>query len=536
LEAYALIYKFEDFELDSDRYELRRGGSAVPIEPQVFSLLVFLVTNQGRMVSKEEISEKIWGGRIVSEAALSSRIKSARQALGDDGKEQRLIRTVHGKGFRFVGSLIHEEDRPATTEGGSLAALPEHAGGYQVRHGSPVARPTIAVLPFDNMSGVASEEYFSDGITEDIITALSKHRWLGVVSRNTTFGYKGRVTNVRELAKELGIRYVVEGSTRRAKDRVRVTVQLIDADTGNHVWAERYDRNIEDIFAVQDQITETIVARLEPEIGAAERQRVKRIAHTDLQAWDCYHLGAWNLFKFTGEANQEAQRLLQLSRELDPSVGEAHAWWAYATVLGMVYWDTQPTPELLDAALAATNTALELDDQNAVFYALKARVQLARGEYDSAIAENEIAISLNPTLATAHCGLADSLAYEGRYDEALVGFKKAIDLSPNDPQRWAFLTYGALALIFQRNFEEAVVWANKASEIPNCQYWTAAHKAVALAYLGRQEEARKSIDTLMAQNRKFSVTYARQKLFYLKSPEQRQMYLEGLAMAGLSDR
>ncbi len=524
-----MIYRFDAFELDTDRHELRRDGEAVAIEPQVFALLAFLVSNANRMVSKDEISEHVWGGRIVTESALSSRIKSVRQCLGDDGKTQRYVRTVHGQGFRFVGDLSADDgllDDPAANDAG-----PGNGGADPASSD----RPAIAVLPFSNLSGEADQEYFSDGITEDIIAALARHRWLRVIARNTAFGYKGRDMDARRLADELGARYLVEGSVRRAGNRIRVAVQLIDTATGNHLWVDRYDRDLEDIFEVQDTITETIAARIEPEIGAAERRRVVRAVRRDLQAWDCYHLGVWHFFKFTAEDNLEAQRLLQQSRDMDPEFGEAHAWWAYATILGMVYWDTEPDQERLDAALAATNRALQIDDRNAVFYALKARVQLARREYDSALAENEIAISLNPTFAAAHCGLGDSLAYEGRYDDALKRFEKAIDLSPNDPQRWAFLTYGALALIFRGDYETAIDWADRAREIPNCQYWTIAHKAVALAHLERQQDARRVAADLIADRPDFSVRFARRKLFYLKKPEQLQLYLDGLALAGVPD-
>jgi tetratricopeptide (TPR) repeat protein len=201
----------------------------------------------------------------------------------------------------------------------------------------------------------------------------------------------------------------------------------------------------------------------------------------------------------------------------------------------MVYWDTDPSPKLLDAALEATQRALQIDDQNAVFYALKARVQLARCEYQSALRENSIAIDLNPTLAAAHCGLADSLAYEGRYDEAIRYFEQALELSPNDPQRWAFLTYGALAHIFRRDFHAAIEWSNQASEIPNCQFWTTAHKAVAFAYLGEQGRAKTQVEQLLREQPQFSRTFARNKLFYLKDEGQLNMYLEGLKLAGVSE-
>jgi len=527
-----MIYRFAAFELDMGRFELRKDGAPVAVEPQVFSLLALLVTHSERMVSKDEIHERIWNGRIVSEAALSSRIRSVRQAIGDDGGAQRLIRTVHGKGFRFVGEVINTTGAPTSPEPSN--AKPARADTATA--GSNQTRPVVAVLPFANLSGDAEQEYFSDAITTDIINNLSKYRWLDMIARNTTYGCTGNPVDVRQLTRHLGIMYVVEGGVRRAGNRIRVTAQLNDASTGISLWSDRYDRGLEDVFAVQDEITAMIAARLEPEIGLAERQKVLRAGSRDLHAWDCYHLGVAHFFRFTTEGNREAQRLLQHSRELDPNFGEAHAWWAYAVVLGMVYWDTEPTDDLLDRALAATKRALELDDQNAVFYALKARVQLARGEYDMAIAENEIAIKLNPTFAAAHCGLADSLAYEGRYEEAIEGFQRAIDLSPNDPQRWAFLTYGALALIFKGDYQAAIQWADRASLIPNCQYWTTAHKAAALALLDRRDDARKTVERLLEEKPGFSRVFARRKLFYLKRPEQLRLYLDGLKKAGVTER
>lgn len=526
-----MVYRFGAFELDMRRFELRKSGGVVPVEPQVFSLLALLVTNHERMVSKDEIHQRIWNGRIVSDAALNSRIRSVRQAVDDDGTTQRLIRTVRSAGFRFVGK-VEAEAKPAPEAGwaGESRSTDDQAAGPR----RPViAHPTIAVLPFENLSGDPAQEYFSDAVAGDIITALSRYRWLHVLARNTMFGYKGRPTSIPQLAEELGASYVVEGSVRRAGNRIRVTAQLVDATRGMQIWADRYDRELEDVFAVQDEITERIAARLEPEIGFAERQKVVAGGRRDLHAWECFHLGVFQFFKFTAEGNREAQRLLARSRELDPRFGDAHAWWAYAVVLGMVYWETEPTTQLLDEALAAAQQALELDDQNALFFALKARVQLARCEYQSAIAENEVAIRLNPTFAAAYCGLGDSLAYEGRYTEALARFERAIELSPNDPQRWAFLTYGALALIFQREFETAIAWTERAAVIPNCQYWTMAHRAVALAHLGRIDEARRTVDQLRGQIPEFSIAFARRKLFYLKRPEQLQLYLDGLSRAGV---
>lgn len=522
-------FKFNDFILDSQRYELSKDGSVLHAEPQIIELLLLLIENNERVVDKEEINQKVWKGRVVSEAALSSRIKSLRQLLGDDGKAQKMIRTVHKKGFRFLPDIekLDAEDSDVA------AAEPVADSSTGNDPGSPPSKPTIAVLPFENLSNDSEQEYFSDGVSADIITHLSKHRWLNIVARNSSFGFKGKNSDIRALGRELGAHYIVEGSIQRAANRIRVSVNLIDASNGHQKWAERYDREIDDLFAVQDEITEKITARLEPEIGIAERKKVVLARSPNLQAWDCYHLGVFHFYEFTGEANLKAQKLLKQSQSLDSDFGEAYAWWAYAVVLGMIYWDTKPTPKLLDEALAACDTALSLDSQNATFYSLRARVLLARREYQRAIAENQKAIDLNPTLAAAHCGLGDSLAYEGRYEESVNCFERAVSLSPNDPQLWAFYSYGALALLFNRDFETALKWIEQALLIPNCQFWAHAHQAVALAYLNRLDEAKQSLQKTLKQAPNFSLAFAEEKMFYLKKRDQIDLYLQGLKRAGI---
>jgi len=531
-------YRFNDYLLDTESLELSRNGAILHAEPQVIELLVLLVEHSGQLVTRNEINRTVWRGRIVSEAALSSRIKTLRQLLGDTGKMQQYLRTVHKRGFRFVADVepVETADPAMRTQAGStarsgLAAVVTDAATAT----ADTNRPVVAVLPFGNLSGDNEQEYFADAITADIITHLSKHRWLQVIARNTMLGYKGRAVDVRELSKQLGAVYVVEGSVQRAGNRIRVGANLINGDTGHQLWSDRYDRELADIFELQDEITETIAARIEPEIGFAERNRVIHVRPGNLQAWDAYHLGIHHFFKFTSEDNLEAQQLLKQSQELDPGFGEAFAWWAYAVVLGMVYWDTRPSQALMDQALAACDRALTLDARNASFHALKARVQVARREYRSALTENEIAIRLNPSFAAAHCGLGDSLAYEGNYDSAMVCFERSIALSPNDPQLWAFYSYAAQSLLFQKDFEKALAYTEQASAIPNYQYWTTAHMAVALAYLGRDREAGQTVARLLQQNPGFSIAFAKEKLFYLKMPEQIELYIDGLKMAGVPE-
>ncbi len=272
-------FSFADFEINAARRELRRAGNIVHMEPQVFDLLVHLIQNRDRIVSKDELIEAIWQGRIVSEAALSSRISAARRALGDSGNDQSFIRTLYKRGFRFVGDVDDASARPASTDAerpsapaqaGDAATLvpelqPSGAGPFPLPD-----KPSIAVLPFQNMSHDPEQDYFADGLTEDIITGLSRQRWFFVIARNSSFSYKGQSVDVRDVATQLGVRYVLEGSVRKAANRVRVTGQLIDAMNGNHLWADKYDRELADIFALQDDITNRVIGSVAPQIFVAE--------------------------------------------------------------------------------------------------------------------------------------------------------------------------------------------------------------------------------------------------------------------------
>ncbi len=502
-------YEFGPFVLDLPRRELRRHGEVVDLQARVLDLIAYLIQRQDRVVGKEELIAAVWSGTVVTDAVLTSAVRKARIALQHQEGDADLIKTVHGRGYRFTGVASAVPSLP----------LPQ---AVEERDGS-LRRPTITVLPFASPAEDPDQTFFADAVAADITTLLAKHRWLEVVRRQS----------VRLALGEPPADYLVSGTVRRMGNRLRVTAELSDGRSGRHLWGDIYDRRVAELFDVQDEITRTVVGRLEPEIGQAERHKVARARHPDLRAWECYHLALLHFYRFTAEDNAEARRLLQRSRELDPAFGEAHAWWAYATVLGMVYWDEAPDQRLLDDALDATQRALQLDDRNALFYALKARVQLARGEYDSAIAENDIAIRLNPTLALAHCSLGDSLAYEGRYDDAVGHFQVALTLSPNDPQRWAFFSYGALALLFKGEFQQALHWVEQALEIPNCQYWALAHRAVALAYLDRREELPKAAAALRAAKPEFTRAFARRKLFYLKRRDQIELYLDGLTRAGI---
>ena len=271
-------YLFEEYAFDTDRRELHRGSEVVSVAPQVFDLLDYLIRNRERVVSKDDLINAIWNGRIVSDAALTTRLNAARNAIGDSGEEQRLIKTLPRKGFRFVGTVREEAQRPES------AAITDS----QVEAPNPILtlpdKPSIAVLPFTNLSSDPEQEYFADGMVEDIITALSRFRSLFVIARNSSFTYKGKAVDVRQVGRELGVRYVLEGSVRKAGGQVRVAGQLVDATTGTHLWADRFDGAAEDIFDLQDQVTVSVVGAISPQLEPAEIDRARRKPPESLEA------------------------------------------------------------------------------------------------------------------------------------------------------------------------------------------------------------------------------------------------------------
>ena len=262
------LIRFGDFELDTALFELRQSGERIPLEPQVFDLLVFLARNCHRTVTREEIYAEIWGNRIVSDAALSSQIKAARRAVGDDGTSQHTISTVHGRGFRFVAPI----------ENGNRAAVNDYDNIIADQASPAIARKaSVAVLPFVNLNQDSSEDVFADGIAEDITTALAKNRWLTVIARNPAFAFRGSTESINAIGKKLGADYLVTGSMRKAGTRFRISVQVADAETEQSVWSERFDRDKVDIFDLQDEISELVAARIEYRIGT-ERAKEGRAA------------------------------------------------------------------------------------------------------------------------------------------------------------------------------------------------------------------------------------------------------------------
>jgi adenylate cyclase len=393
-------------------------------------------------------------------------------------------------------------------------------------------KPSIAVLPFTNMSGDPEQEYFADGLTEDLITALSRIRWFFVIARNSCFTYKGQTADIRDVARALGVAYVLEGSVRKAGNRVRVTAQLIDGGSGNHVWAQRYDRELADIFAVQDEITATLVGAIEPELGKAERERARAKRPNDLQAWDLYQRGLWHTYKRTREDLANAQQMFQRAIEIDPGLARAYAAAEEAFFFQFVGGYVGTGGATKADAVRFAEKAVQLDGQDAFNrYALGRALILVR-RHDSAVFELGKAIELDPSFAQAHYALAMALATGGRPKEALPHIELAMRLSPQDPYFGQFLVRRAEAYLFLGRFEEAVESAEQSLREPNIQWSRWAILAASQAHLGRLEEARRSIEALQALRPGIDLAFTRD-YWPIADANALEYLTEGLRRAGL---
>ena len=392
-------------------------------------------------------------------------------------------------------------------------------------------KPSIAVLPFANMSGDPEQEYFSDGITEDLITALSRIRWLFIVARNSTFSYKGQAPDVRDVARELGVRYVLEGSVRKSGNRVRLNAQLIDGITGNHIWAERYDRDLEDVFALQDELTLTLCGAIEPELTKSEQQRTSSKAPENMDAWDYYQRGMWLWQIGKKDETAEARRMFEHAMELDPGFGRAFAGYVgtYHSSRRLGYQEVDR-----DKALQAARRAVELDTEDAWSHVALGLVYHVDPDPDAAIPEFAHAIQLNPSLADGHAWLGDSLSCAGRSEEAVLPLEQAIRLSPRDPRIGVMHARMGRAYLFLRQHEKAVEWSRSGLRHQNVGWPAAANLAAALGHLGRPEEARRALDDMRRLQPGITVGFVRDHTPVIHA-DYMDHFIDGLREAGLPE-
>lgn len=423
---------------------------------------------------------------------------------------------------------------PAPTAGGSPPALAEDALTAAVAELPLPSKPSIAVMPFVNMSGDAEQEYFSDGITEDLITALSKIHWFFVIARPSTFAYKGRSVAPKELGRDLGVRYVLEGSVRKGGSRVRISAQLVDAAAGHHIWAERYDRDLEDVFSLQDEMIETIVRAIEPELGRAERERARRKPPGSLDAWELFQRGLWHHYRFTKDDNAEAARCFRRASGSDPTFALPFAALAHACYWDVLFGYAADAKKTLAKGLELAQKAVSLDSREPFAHFALGRVLTMAREWERAIAELEQAIELNPNFAHAYYGLGIASVWIGQPGRALDRMDIAIRLSPRDPSMWTFQAGRALALFFLDRLDEAADWAHRSTRSISTGLWSHGIEAAVLAHLGRKQEAAAALAQVYRLKPNFSAEFVRDA-FPFKVADHRERFLEGLRWAGLPE-
>jgi adenylate cyclase len=393
-------------------------------------------------------------------------------------------------------------------------------------------KPSIAVLPFTNMSSDPEQEFFADGIAEDIITALSRYPSLFVIARNSSFTYKGRTVDVKQVGRELGVRYVLEGSLRKSGNRIRVTAQLVEAETGKHVWAERYDRNLADIFAMQDEITEAVTIAITPAIADAEQRRAMRRPPANLDAWAAYQRGLWHFSKVTGEDNALAQQFFQQAVDLDENFAGGYKGLS-ALQAHETDYEGRDLSETAPIAEALARLAVALDGADAEARSLLAIALRRRGDNEGALAEAGRALTISPNLASAHAARGASLISSGRHRDGIAALERSIRL---DPRRAAVrLNQIALALYFSGEYKAAVEAANRAirsyPNYPNTYRWLAA----ALGQLGQIEEAKDALQKAIAIAPAAFDMYVKKRVPW-RRPEDHAHMLEGLRKAGLREK
>jgi adenylate cyclase len=394
-------------------------------------------------------------------------------------------------------------------------------------------KPSIAVLPFVNLSGDPEQEYFADGMAEDIITGLSRYRWFFVIARNSSFTYKGRAVDVKQVAQDLGVRYVLEGSVRKAGTRMRVTTQLIDATAGTHIWAERYDRELEDIFAIQDEVTEAIVAAIAPEIGDVERERAQRKPPDNLDAWGLYQRGLAAYYLSTEEGLRSAIEQFDRVNEIDPTFAPAFAMAANARARYALHFIPDNRSELLNQAREKAYKAITLDPRDSTCLWTEGRVHSMLGRHEVAISKIEEAIALNPNDAMSRYFLGWALCFAGRSKEAIPHIDHAMRLSPRDIFLTGMMTYRAVALFDLERYEEAFECVQRASLSPNPRTMTFALLTAVLIRLGRQEEARAALNDLLSHAPGMSCAKYRENPF--GGPEAMERFVDALREAGLPE-
>ncbi len=511
--------RFDRFVLDLRRGVVLDNGVECPLRPKSFALLRHFVGNPGRLIGRDEIMQAVWPGVFVTDDSIAQCMRDIRRALGDN--DQRLLRTMKGRGYLLTAQVTGETEAIAAAVPADVAAIPVAVA----RTPPQPDKPSIAVLPFQNMSGDPDQDYFVDGMVEEIITALSRIRWLFVIARNSSFSYKGQTFDVRQVGRELGVRYVLEGSVRKDGDRIRITGQLIDADTGTHLWADRFDGSIEEVFELQDKVASSVAGVIEPALQAAETARSAGRATADLTAYDLY-LRSYAMVWASARQAPEALRLVEQAIALDPDYGTALSWAAFCCQRLLFDGRSQDRVGDRRKGIDFARRALEAGGGDPGILAESAHALAYFGEDIGAMmALVDRALTLNPNYARGWHTSGVLRLWAGQCDIAIAHIETAMRLSPRARVGASLITLSG-AHFFSRRFEKAIptlllLMQEDPSYSPTYRYLAACY-----AHMGRLDDARATIGQLLAIS---SVLIP--DLGYLRNPGSRELLLSGLRLA-----
>lgn len=489
LKLRLMIYRFGSFELDLAGVELRANGAARGLEPQVFALLALLVENHDRLVSKNEIVERVWEGRAVSDAAISSRVKSARQALGDDGQAQRFIKTHHGQGFRFVADVrIHRGfRRAAEVQGGDADEDPVKC--HLPPHPERSSRPALAVLPF-RMTG-NGERYaaLASALPDELITELSRLRWLLVTARGSSFRLRASVADFGDIGRLLGVRYCLSGVIEVSEPRLVVIVELVDTLDGSIVWADRFSGRVDDVHSMREEIRSRVLVALDIHVPLHEAALANLMAPNDLDAWSAYHLGLQRIYRFNRADNAAAEQLFRRAVALDPLFARAHAGLSFVHFQTAFMRYTDDIKHEIQLAREFAERGLALDSLDPFVNFTMGRSFWLQGDLESSLSWLERATSISPNYAQGIYARAWTEALSNRSSEARTHVDLAMRLSPIDPLFYAMMATRAFTHMAKREDAEAAGWAERAARAPGAHVLIAMIAAAAQSLAGQHERA-----------------------------------------------
>lgn len=484
-----MIYRFGPFELDLASGELRADGAAISLEPQVFGLLGLLVENQGRLVSKDEIIEKVWDGRVVSDAAVASRVKSARQALGDDGQRQRFIKTVHRRGYRFVGAVQIVGGPPQHLSLDTSEPDAAQSVGALVRQLERVSRPSLAVLPFRMIGDHPRYQALASALPDELITELSRLRWLFVTARGSSFRIGADNTAFGEIGRLLGVRYCLCGAVEVSDRRLVVTVELIDSHDDGIVWADRLSGRVDDVHAFREEIRARVLMALDLHIPMHEAALARLAVPDDLDAWAAYHLGLQHVYRFNRSDNAAAAQLFERAVSLDPYFARAHAGLSFVHFQSAFMRYTKDTTADVRAARRFAERGLELDALDPFVNFTMGRSYWLEGDLDRSLSWLERATRISPHYAQGIYARAWTESLAGYAAEGRTHVDLAMRLSPIDPLYYAMMGTRAFTHMLAREDVQAADWAERAARAPGAHVLIAMIAAGALSIKGDSERA-----------------------------------------------